>query len=64
MPFISISVKKLTCKSKACMTNQYFTVSSSQIKIEVKKIMKTWRTSRSAARPSMKRSTKPRSLRP
>ena len=46
------------------MTNQYFTVSSSQIKTDVKKIMKTCRTSRSAARPTMKRSMKPRSLSP
>ena len=50
--------------SKACMTNQYFTVSSSQINTEVKKIMKTCRTSRSAARPKMKRSMNPRSLTP
>ena len=53
MPFISISAKKLTLKSKACITNQYLAVSSSQIITEVKKTIKMLdgRAQRRPARP-------------
>ena len=52
MPFISISAKKLTLKSKACITNQYFAVSSSQISTEVKNTIRMLHGERREASPS------------
>ena len=60
IPFISISAKKVTWKGKACMTNQYLPVSSSQITTEVTKTMATSAGERSEARPPRKRSVKER----
>src|SRR5690606_12605448 len=54
--FISMSAKKETSKGKACITNQYFTVSSNQMISEVKKIMMTLRKLRRDSSPCKKRS--------
>src|SRR4030042_7137154 len=59
-PFINIKAKKLTEKLKACMTNQYLTVSSSQIRTEVKKTINTSKGERSDSSPSRKRRLIPR----
>ena len=60
IPFISIRVKKLTWNGKACITNQYLPVSSSQITTEVTKTISTPRGERSDASPPRKRSESPR----
>src|SRR4030042_2915431 len=54
-PFISIKAKKLTEKLKACITNQYLTVSSNQIRTEVIKTISTSKGERSDSSPSIKR---------
>src|SRR4030042_5300696 len=54
-PFINIKAKKLTEKLKASITNQYVTVSNSQIRTEVKKTINTSIGERRDSRPSRKR---------
>jgi len=51
-PLTNIKAKKDTRNSKACMTNQYFPVSSNQITTDVKKTIKTLPGERREARPS------------
>src|SRR3989304_8459288 len=57
-PFISIRAKKSILKSKACITNQYLPVSSSQITSEVRKTIRASWGERRDSRPPKKRRLK------
>src|SRR4030067_2984477 len=59
MPFISIRVKKLTWKGKACITNQYLPVSSSQITTEERKTISASRGELKDSNPDRKRNATP-----
>ena len=58
IPFINIKIKKSTSNGKACITNQYFPVSKSQITTDVIKTIRALAGERKEARPSKNRAAR------